>query len=61
MTARGALTQARQIATHIRKVWDKQLGEADSRKLLKLEARLSMAEGAGSAETGPRVGRNREA
>ena len=51
LTARGALTQARQIATHIREVWDKQLGEADRRKLLKLEARLSMAEGAGSAET----------
>ena len=51
LTTRGALTQARQIATHIRKVWDKQLGEADRRKLLKLEARLSMADGSGSAET----------
>ena len=51
LTARGALTQARQVATHIREVWDKQLGEVDRRKLLKLEARLSMAEGAGSAET----------
>lgn len=51
LAARGALTQARQVATHIREVWDKQLGEVDRRKLLKLEARLSMAEGAGSAET----------
>jgi tetratricopeptide (TPR) repeat protein len=51
LAARGALTQARQVATHIREAWDKQLGEADRRKLLKLEARLSMAEGAGSTET----------
>ena len=51
LTARGALTQARQVATHIREVWEKQMEEADRRKLLKLEARLSMAEGAGRAET----------
>ena len=51
LTARGALTQARQVTTHIREVWDKQFGEADRRKLLKLEARLNMAEGGGSAET----------
>ena len=51
LAARGALTQARQVATHIREVWEKQMEEADRRKLLKLEARLSMAEGAGSTET----------
>lgn len=51
LSARGALTQARQVATHIRKIWEKQMEEADRRKLLKLEARLSMAEGAGSTET----------
>ena len=51
LTARGALTQARQVATHIHEVWDKQIGEADRRKLLKLEARLSMAEGGGNAVT----------
>ena len=51
LAARGALTQARQVATHMREVWDKRLGEVDRRKLLKLEARLSMAEGGGNAET----------
>jgi len=51
LAARGALPQARQVAAHIREVWDKQMEEADRRKLLKLEARLSLAEGAGSAET----------
>ena len=50
LAARGALPQARQVAAHIREVWDKQMEEADRRKLLKLEARLSLAEGAGSAE-----------
>lgn len=48
LAARGALTQARDVALQIRKIWDKKLGEADSRKLLKLEARLSMAEGSDS-------------
>ncbi len=51
LAARGALTQARQVAAHIREVWDKQLDESDRRKLLKLEARLSMADNTGSAET----------
>ena len=51
LAARGALTQARQVATHIREVWEKQMEEADRRKLLKLEARLSMAEGANSTKT----------
>jgi biopolymer transport protein ExbB/TolQ/predicted Zn-dependent protease len=50
LAARGALPQARQVAAHIRQVWDKQMEEADRRKLLKLEARLSMAEGGSSAE-----------
>src|SRR5206468_240540 len=35
----------------IHEVWDRQMEEADRRKLLKLEARLSMAEGADSPET----------
>jgi tetratricopeptide (TPR) repeat protein len=51
LAARGAMTQARQVALHIREVWEKRMEEGDRRKLLKLEARLSMAEGAGSAET----------
>ncbi len=51
LAARGALAQARQVAAHVREAWEKQMEEADRRKLLKLEARLSMAGGAGSAET----------
>ncbi len=51
LAARGAVTQARQVSAHIRQVLDKQMEEGDRRRLLKLEARLSMAEGAGSNET----------
>lgn len=55
LAARGALPQARQVASHIREVWgdggQNQMEEADRRKLLKLEARLSMAEGVDSPET----------
>ena len=51
LAARGALTQARQVATHIREVWENELEEVDRRKLLKLEARLSMAEGGSNGET----------
>ncbi len=51
LAARGALTQARQVAAHVRETWEKQMEEADRRKLLKLEARLSLAGGAGSAVT----------
>lgn len=51
MAARGSFTQARQVAEHIRKVWGTQIVDADRRKLLKLEARLSMAGGASNDET----------
>lgn len=51
LAARGALIQARQVAAHIHQVWDQQMEEGDRRKLLKLEARLSMADGEGSSET----------
>lgn len=51
LAGRGALTQARQVAGHIRDVLGKQMNEAEQRKLLKLEARLSMAEGGNSSET----------
>ncbi|MEK7827386.1 MAG: tetratricopeptide repeat protein [Thermodesulfobacteriota bacterium] len=51
LAARGALAQARLVAAHVRETWENQMEEVDHRKLLKLEARLSMAEGAGSAET----------
>jgi tetratricopeptide (TPR) repeat protein len=51
LSSRGALTQARQVTSHIWEVWDKQMSETDRRKLLKIEMRLSMAEGASSVET----------
>ena len=51
LAARGALAQARQVAAHARKTWENQMEEVDRRKLLKLEARLSMADGAGNAGT----------
>jgi len=51
LAARGAHPQARQVASHIRQVCEAQMEEGDRRKLLKLEARLSMAEGGGSAVT----------
>jgi tetratricopeptide (TPR) repeat protein len=51
LTARGALAEARQVATHIRGTWDQRMEETDRRKLLKIEARISMAEGVDSAET----------
>lgn len=50
MLARGGIPQARHLAIHIRDTFEKQMEDADRHKLLKLEARLSMAEGAGSAE-----------
>ncbi|TAH36821.1 MAG: tetratricopeptide repeat protein [Planctomycetota bacterium] len=51
LAARGALTQARQVAARVHEVWDQRMEEADRRRLLKLEARLSMAEGDDSAGT----------
>jgi tetratricopeptide (TPR) repeat protein len=47
----GAFAQASQVVAHMRMVWEAQMVEADRRKLLKLEARLSMAEGGGNPET----------
>jgi tetratricopeptide (TPR) repeat protein len=51
LAARGALPQARAVAAKLRAAWEPRLDDADRRKLLKLEARLSMADGAASAET----------
>jgi tetratricopeptide (TPR) repeat protein len=51
LAARGALAQARSVSAHIRTQWEARLEEAERRSLLKLEARLSMAEGSGDAET----------
>lgn len=51
LLAQGAASHARQLVSHVRGVSTVPLEEADRRKLLKLEARINMAEGAGSAET----------
>jgi Flp pilus assembly protein TadD len=51
LSSRGALPQAKLVATKIREVLGAKLVEADQRKLLKLEARLSMADGGGTSET----------
>jgi tetratricopeptide (TPR) repeat protein len=50
LAARGASNQAQQIARHIQQVAGSNINEQDKRKLLKLEARLSMAQG---VEAGP--------
>jgi tetratricopeptide (TPR) repeat protein len=49
LLARGGTRQARQLTERVRELGA--TDELDRRKLLKLEARLGMAEGAGSAET----------
>lgn len=51
LAARGAMKQARGIAKHLHEEFDGRMEETDRRKLLKLEARLSMAEGAGDEST----------
>ncbi len=51
LAARGALTQARQVAARIRELESERMDQAELRQLLKLEARISMADGTGSAET----------
>jgi len=48
---RGAFIQAKQILAHIRENWDKQMDEANHRKLLKLETRINMADGVDIIET----------
>lgn len=51
LAARGALPQARAVAAHLRAAAGETLDEDSRRKLLKLEARLAMSEGVGTAET----------
>jgi len=51
LASRGSISEARQIVTHIQEVWRDRMEEVDRRKLLKLEARMSMADGEGDAET----------
>jgi tetratricopeptide (TPR) repeat protein len=49
LASRGAVAQARQLTTHVRAT-RQDLAEEDRRRLLKLEARLGMAEGGGADE-----------
>ena len=51
LVARGALAPCRLVTAHLHQVFDAAMAEADRRRLLKLEARLAMAEGGGGAET----------
>jgi tetratricopeptide (TPR) repeat protein len=51
LAARNAMPQARLLAQRIHQAWDQRLEEADRRRLLKLEARMSMADGNGTAES----------
>jgi tetratricopeptide (TPR) repeat protein len=50
LAARGATPQSRQLLAHIRKSFGDRLVEGELRKVLKLEARLSMEDGSGGAE-----------
>jgi tetratricopeptide (TPR) repeat protein len=51
LASRGSLPQARQLVARIRSACEPRLDDNDRRKLLKLDARLSMADGEASAET----------
>ncbi|MDO8349126.1 MAG: tetratricopeptide repeat protein, partial [Planctomycetota bacterium] len=50
LAIRGALGQAQVLVAHMRKKMTDDLADADRRKLLKLEARFRMADGADGAE-----------
>ena len=47
LAQRGATTQARALAVHLRKTLTGSLDDADAKKLLKVEARMAVAEGGG--------------
>jgi len=51
LSSRRGNAEARALLTHVSKTLGAGMQEEDRRKLLKLEARLSMAEGTGTAET----------
>jgi tetratricopeptide (TPR) repeat protein len=51
LAARGAHAQARAICQKIRRIEGEAIAEADYRRLLKIEARCSMAEGTSTAQT----------
>ncbi|MBK7876262.1 MAG: tetratricopeptide repeat protein [Planctomycetes bacterium] len=51
LAARGANAEARRVAARIHVAWKGELAETESRKLLKLEARLRIAAGDGGSDT----------
>jgi tetratricopeptide (TPR) repeat protein len=51
LAAHGAIKQARQVAAKLKETRGDALADTERRQLLKLDARLSMAEGADSDET----------
>ena len=51
LAGRGAFTESRELANRIREIWGDRMDDTEKRRLLKLEARISMADGAGDAET----------
>lgn len=48
VVARGGTVQAKELADHLRTVFGASLDEADKKKLLKIEARIAVAEGGGA-------------
>ncbi len=51
LASHAALLQARQVTQHLKQTLENQMSDADRRRLLKLEARLSMAEGTSTDQT----------
>jgi tetratricopeptide (TPR) repeat protein len=51
LSSRGGNPQARALLAHLEQAAGSRIVDADRRKLLKLQARLSMADGGGTAET----------
>ncbi len=51
LAGRGSISQASAVVMKIKESWGDRFDEQEKRRLLKLEARISMAEGAGSNET----------
>jgi tetratricopeptide (TPR) repeat protein len=55
LAGRGAVSQARALTAHIQRAWNARIETSDKRKLLKLDARLAMAEGQDSAEAAAKL------
>ncbi len=51
LSFKGGLTQARDLLGTVRETWGDSIGDTDKRKLLKLQARLTMNGGGGDEET----------